>query len=109
MVLDTLIEALRARLGGILSAIDQLASFGPLIAAMDAEAVVWARSSVSGHRTQSVVAGGGGSSGVSGGEVITGSAGKLLCICLCFAVLSSILLIYLLFSVFVDQTRIYCV
>ena len=46
-MLDTLIEALRARLGGILSAIDQLPSFGPLIAAMDAEAVVWARSSVS--------------------------------------------------------------
>ena len=48
-MLDTLIEALRARLGGILSAIDQLPSFGPLIAAMDAEAVVWARSSV--HKT----------------------------------------------------------
>ena len=54
-MLDTLIEALRARLGGILSAIDQLPSFGPLIAAMDAEAVVWARSSVS--HTQPVVGG----------------------------------------------------
>ena len=51
-MLDTLIEALRARLGGILSAIDQLPSFGPLIAAMDAEAVVWARSSVQVQNTQ---------------------------------------------------------
>lgn len=82
MVLDTLIEALRARLGGILSAIDQLPSFGPLIAAMDAEAVVWARSSVSVHRTPpvAVAAGsigvGGVSGGGSGGEVNSGSAGK---------------------------------
>lgn len=47
MVLDTLIEALRRRLGLILCRIDQLPSFGPLIAAMDAEAVAWARNAIS--------------------------------------------------------------
>jgi hypothetical protein len=45
-VLDTLIEALRRRLGMILFRIDQLPAYGPLIAAMDAEAVIWARSAV---------------------------------------------------------------
>lgn len=46
VVLDTLIEALRLRMGLILSRIDQLPAYGPLIAAMDAEAVTWARSAV---------------------------------------------------------------
>lgn len=73
-----MIEALRARLGGILSSIDQLPSFGPLIAAMDAEAVVWARSSVSVQGTPHVVVAGGSGriGGDSGGEVNAGSAGK---------------------------------
>jgi hypothetical protein len=48
VVLDTLIEALRRRMGLILSRIDQLPFFGPLIAAMDAEAVAWARGAVVG-------------------------------------------------------------
>ena len=44
--LDTLIEALRSRMGQILARIDRLPAFGPLIAAMDAEAVAWARGAV---------------------------------------------------------------
>lgn len=42
-VVDTVTAALRARLGGVLMRIDRLSTFGPLLAAMDAEAVTWAR------------------------------------------------------------------
>lgn len=62
MVLDTLIEALRVRLGSILCHIDQRPTFGPLIAAMDAEAVAWARSS----SAVTVVAGLEGAAGAAG-------------------------------------------
>jgi hypothetical protein len=42
-VVDTVTAALRSRLGGVLVRIDRLATFGPLLASMDAEAVAWAR------------------------------------------------------------------
>lgn len=77
VVLDTLIEALRRRLGLILSRIDQLPSFGPLIAAMDAEAVAWARNAISKEEyatlNSNVVGGGGG--GGAGVEVSNGRGG----------------------------------
>lgn len=72
VVLDTLIEALRRRLGLILSRIDQLPAFGPLIAAMDAEAVAWARNAVSKEEYEALL----GSDTVSGSGSSSGGSGK---------------------------------
>lgn len=76
-MLDTLIEALRRRLGLILSRIDQLPAFGPLIAAMDAEAVAWARNAVSKEEYEALLSSdsGSGGSGGSGKHAAGGASG----------------------------------
>jgi hypothetical protein len=50
-VVDVVTAALRNRLGGVVARIDRLAVFGPLLAAMDAEAVSWARKALPGDFT----------------------------------------------------------
>lgn len=54
-MVDTVIQGLRLRMGALVARLEQLPSYGPLLASMDADALTWARRALSGAAEAAIV------------------------------------------------------